>query len=176
MNEPLDELYLKWLYRQVGNVRLKNPARTYWVLLRQLYKKEFVWIIPNDDNRLEDGRDLRDRFVDEEGINSPDPHWMDLGCSMLEVLVALAQCLNFEDESRDVGEWFWELIHNLGLRNSTDANPRAESEINDILDGVIWRTYNRSGVGGLFPLHHAKKDQRNVELWYQLNAYLLENN
>lgn len=176
MNEPLDELYLKWLYKQVANVRLKNPSRTYWFLLRQLYKKEFVWIIPNDDNRLEDGRDLRERFVEEEGLYDVDPLWMDMGCSMLELLVALARCLHFEEESRDVGEWFWELIHNLKLRVCTDKEPLQEKAIDKILDNVIWRTYRSNGNGGLFPLQHAKCDQRDVELWYQLNAYLLENN
>ena len=30
--------------------------------------------------------------------------------------------------------------------------------------------------GGLFPLKFVKQDQRFVELWYQLNAYILEMN
>jgi len=62
MNEPLDDLYLTWLYSQIGSIKLKQPSRTYWSLFRQLYTKEFVWIIPNDDNRIEDGRDLRFKF------------------------------------------------------------------------------------------------------------------
>jgi len=49
VSQPLDELYFTWLYSQVGSVRTRNPARTYWSLLRYLYTKEFVWIIPNDD-------------------------------------------------------------------------------------------------------------------------------
>lgn len=176
MNEPLDELYLKWLYRQVANVKLRSPSRTYWRLMKQLYKKEFVWIIPNDDNRLEDGRDLRCLFVHEEGLGDVDPHWMSLGCSMLEMLVALARTLNFEDESRDVGQWFWTLMQNLNLNDCTDASNYDDIAVEECLENVIWRTYHRSGRGGLFPLRHAKKDQRDVELWYQLNTYILENN
>jgi hypothetical protein len=58
MHEPLEEAYFRWLCNQVVNVKLKNPSRTYWSLLKQLHSREFVWIIPNDDNRLEDGRYL----------------------------------------------------------------------------------------------------------------------
>ncbi len=47
--EPLDERYFRWLCSQVVNVKLKNPSRTYWSLLKQLHTKEFVWIIPNDE-------------------------------------------------------------------------------------------------------------------------------
>ena len=176
MNEPLDELYFKWLYSQVGNAKLKNPARTHWTLLRQLYTKEFIWIVPNDDNRLENGLELRQEFVEEQGLWEHESHWLDLGCSMLEMLVSLSRTLNFEEESRDVGEWFWELIRNLGLEQSTDKTPVREDVVNEILDDVIWRTYKRNGQGGLFPLRRSKKDQTNVELWYQMNAYILENN
>lgn len=63
MDGPLDEQYLKWLYRQVASSKYRNPARTYWSLLRQLYTTEFVWTVPNDDNRVEDGRDLRYEFL-----------------------------------------------------------------------------------------------------------------
>ena len=39
----------------------------------------------------------------------------------------------------------------------------------------VERRYKRSGEGGLFPLKNAAKDQRKVEIWYQLSSYLLEN-
>lgn len=176
MDEPLDELYLKWLYHLVGNVKLKNPARTYWCLLKQLHMKEFVWIVPNDDNRLEDGRDLRHIFVDEEGLTDVDQLWMELGCSMLEMIIALAQKLEFEDDGHPADEWFWRMMENLNLHECTDASQYSIKVVDEILDTVIWRTYRRNGKGGLFPLHHAKKDQCEVELWYQMNAYILENN
>ena len=59
MSHILDEDYLTWLYSQVGSVKLRNKAKSHWSLLRQMYTKEFIWLIPNDDNLLEDGRDLR---------------------------------------------------------------------------------------------------------------------
>jgi hypothetical protein len=175
MTEPLDELYFRWLCSQVTNVKLKNPARTYWSLLRQLHSKEFVWIIPNDDNRLEDGRDLRHEFVENEGLeNEVDPDWLNIGCSMLELLIGVARMLNFEDDE-PVEDWFWIMLENLGLRHCTDKSNYDEQDVDEILDDVIWRTYDPDGRGGLFPLRHAPEDQREVELWYQASAYLLEN-
>lgn len=172
--EPLDEPYLRWLYSQVGNVRLRSPSRTHWTLLQRLFSKEFVWLIPNDDNRLEDGRDLRIEFVDEYFQDDDiDPMWLELGCSMLEMLIALCRRLNFEDDCLTVAEWFWELIHNLKLK-TTDSDCNHEETVSAILDEVIWRTYREDGLGGLFPLKHPKEDQRDVEIWYQLSAYLLE--
>jgi len=55
----LDDQYFEWLYSQVADVRIRKGPRTYWNLLRQLFATEFVWHVPNDDNRAYDGRDLR---------------------------------------------------------------------------------------------------------------------
>lgn len=174
MNAPLDEQYLTWLYSQVGSVKLRSPSRTYWSLLRRLYVKEFVWIIPNDDNRLEDGRELRYQFLEDAGIDDPDPIWMGMGCSMLEMMVALSRRLAFETEG-EAKWWFWKLIANLGLERCSDSKPCSEEKVDETLDAVIWRTYAPNGQGGLFPLRDTTQDQRDVEIWYQLNAYLLEN-
>ena len=72
--------------------------------------------------------------------------------------------------------WFWHLIETLDLEQFNDRkyDDHAQEEIAEILDRVIWRTYAPNGDGGLFPLRNPTKDQRKVELWYQLNAYLLE--
>lgn len=175
MNEPLDEQYFKWLYHQVASVRLKNPARTYWSLFRHIFTKEYVWLVPNDDNRVEDGRDLRYEFIDELNLD-PDPEWIGIGCSMLEMLIGLSRRLAFEAEG-EPRDWFWKLIENLDLRDYSDAHYKHnnQSEVVDaILDEVIWRTYDSDGYGGLFPLHDPKEDQREVELWYQMSCYILE--
>lgn len=176
--QPLDEQYLHWLYRRVASVRLKNPARTYWSLMKQLYAKEFVWLIPNDDNRVEDGRDLRYEFLAEYGVEDVDLEWMGLGCSFLEMLIGLARRLAFEAaDIGDVRDWFWILLENLNLARFNDAvyvNEIQERTIDEVLDAVIWRTFNSDGSGGLFPLEDAQEDQRDVEIWYQLSAFLSE--
>ena len=143
--------------------------------MRQLYVKEFVWLIPNDDNRAEDGKELRYEFINEHGIDEVDQAWLDLGCSVLEMMIALARRAAFESDD-EVVEWFWRFIFNLGLTQHTDIayTSKTEREVDNVLDTVIFRTYDADGLGGLFPLTHPRQDQRKVELWYQLAAYLSE--
>lgn len=175
MSEPLDETYLKWLYAQVWHPRWKDPRRTYWKLLRIFFTSEFVFLIANDDNRSEDGRALRDEFLIECGINDVEPDWMDIGCSFLEMMIGLSRRLEFEAEGT-TKEWFWRLVANLYPKNCTDdVEPYPSQELQTRVNQVIWRTYSPDGDGGLFPLRNPRRDQRTIELWYQLNAYLLEN-
>ncbi len=176
MSEPLDEQYFVWLYGQVADHTLTNPCDTYWNLFRVLYQKEFVWFVPNDDNRAVDGMLMRQAFAEQRGIFVTDEYWLRLGCSMLELLIAVARRLNYEDlNERSVSFWFWHLIQNLQLHFS-DAFKLPLRRIDDRLEMVIWRTYDENGKGGLFPFHRAAKDQRKVEIWYQLSAYLLAYN
>lgn len=172
MHETLDQPYFRWLYSQVASVRQKNIAKTYWSLLKLLHEKEFVWLIPNDDNRIKDGRDLRSEFY---GTDEQEPF---SGCSFLEMLIALARRLSFEDD-QSVKFWFWKLLENIGLNEYSDRyfgadHSSMDRTIDHILDTVIWRTYAPDGVGGLFPLSDPEEDQRYVELWYQQAGYLLE--
>jgi hypothetical protein len=173
MDGPLDELYFVWLYSQVGEVEEKNPNRTYWRLLRQLYQKEFVWFVPNDDNRIEDGKELRIEFVDDARLEDVDIHWINLGCSMFELLVGLSRRLAFEAEG-EPRDWFWEMLDNLDLARLNDGRGFNPETVDEILDRVIYRTYDANGDGGLFPLKDTLNDQRKVELWYQLSEYVLE--
>ena len=172
-NEPLDELFLTWLYSQVADPSIKNSSLSYWKLLRQLYTKEFVWMIPNDDNRIEDGKDLRIEFLQSQGIQDADLQWIELGCSVLELMVGLSRRLAFEAEGES-HYWFWQLIDNLDLLRCNDRRPYSRNRVENILDIVILRQYDRKGRGGFFPLKSPHEDQRQVELWYQLSAYVLE--
>lgn len=173
MDAPLDEQYLSWIYEKVASVKLTSRSRTYWSLFRFLYTREFVWLVPNDDNRVEDGRELRYEFLDDAGITHVDKRWMDLGCSVLEMIFAVSRIAAFEDD-RDPKQWFWEIIKNLGLERQTDIRFN-ESYTGDVVETLIWRNYEPSGRGGMFPLQgRGYPDQREVEIWYQLSAYLLE--
>jgi len=171
----IEEQYFTWLYGQIGISKLKNPARTHWSLARQLFKKEFVWFIPNDDNRVEDGKYLRYEFSQLDDIEDPGSEWMGLGCSMLEMLIALSHRLSFMTDI-EPREWFWEMLENVGIgmaySNDQHYNSEIADEINTVLDVVIWRTYSKDGVGGLFPLTNADTDQREVEIWHQMSSYL----
>jgi len=171
-----DEEYFKWLYGQIAYPKVKNPARTHWAFAKHLYTREFLWFVPNDDNRAEDGRDLRMEFVQLVDEVHPYDDWMHRGCSMLELLVALSRQLAFLS-SGNAREWFWEMVENLGISisHTSDShyNHEIQEQVDDALNRVIFRTYGANGDGGLFPLVDPKKDQRGVEIWYQLNSYLV---
>lgn len=173
IEEPLDELYFQWLYRQVGKAGT-NRTKTHWKLLRQLFTKEFVWITPNDDNRIVDGTDLRYEFVNYSQLAQVDAAWMYEGCSVLEMIVALSRRLAFEGDGQP-RDWFWVLMKNLGLDEFTDANYDGFiSDIDAILERLIWRQYHPDGRGGLFPITNPAVDLRQVEIWYQMSMYLHE--
>lgn len=138
-----------------------------------MFAKEFVWFVPNDDNRIADGKDLRYEFVDAAELSDVDMDWINKGCSVFEVLVGLSRRISFEADG-DPSDWFWHMVENLDLINFSDRAFFLDEEIDEVLDRLVWRNYNPNGRGGLFPLRRPKEDQRKVELWYQLSAYLME--
>lgn len=176
MAEPLDELYLVWLYAQVENPNLKNPRRTFWNLCRALFTTEFVWFVPNDDARIEDGRELRYQFLDDAEIPEVDPAWIDQGVSYLEMLIALSRRGAYQNDM-PAPKWFWLMIRNLGLYECNDSfnTEQLASIVEEVTDQVTFRQYHMDGRGGLFPLKRPAEDQTKVELWYQMCAYIIEN-
>lgn len=173
MRAHIYEGYLDWLMGIVGG---RRNVSNHWGLIRQLGSREFVWLIPNDDNRMEDGRELRDEFIGDATLHPSDSDWYNTGCSCLEMLVALARKASFESDLTP-GGWFWLMLGNAGLRRYDDRayqHPETAQEVDDIIDRVIYRNYDSNGAGGFFPLNEPTRDQRRVELWYQLAAYILE--
>ena len=171
----LDEQYLNWLYSQVASVKTSTKHRPFWNLFKQLNETIFVAIVPHDENRIADAKELKYEFLADVEDEQGDLDWMRSPCSMLELLIILARALAFEMDD-PVHIWFWHLIEVLDLEqfNDHEYNKSAQEVIEKTIDRVIWRTYEPNGVGGLFPLRNSARDQRKVELWYQLNAYLLE--
>lgn len=173
----IDERYFTWLFSSVNHVISKDPKKSYWRLCEQLYKKPFEWFVNNDHNRAEDGRLLRESYL-HNNDDYADDSWIELDCSMFELFIGVAHRASFDtDVLSDV--WFWQLISNVELSGFTDytySNKKSvEFEVDEILTRIIKRTYSSDGYGGLFPLRDPKKDQRKVEIWYQMSSYLLEN-
>jgi hypothetical protein len=175
MTEPIEELYFKWLYSKVASVDVPTPSLTYWTLLRDLHSIEFVWLVNGDDNRAQDGLDLRQQFL-QQSFMINDPLWMNHGCSVLEMFIAFSRRTEFQTDI-DARHWFWIFMQNLRM---DDLNDAAAEEYNisevvaEVLDQFLWRTYREDGYGGLFPLNEPMHDQRTVELWYQFNEWLEE--
>lgn len=157
---PLDNLYFEWLCD-----RIEYKPR-FMSQLRELYSIPFEFFVPNDQNRAMDGLDLRDRFLTENRLEGPD--WFELECSMLEMLVALSDRVSFETGGT-TRFWFWNFFYILELNDESVS-------VKNVMRRINRRTYHRNGKGGLFPLKHPQQDQREVEIWYQMSAYLLENN
>lgn len=160
---------------------LVGRSEEYSLLLSKLQRIEFYSLIPNDDNRVADGLYLRSLFSDEVGQNWPTSS--SESCSVLEMLIGLARRLEFETAQskweKTVSEWFWILIDNLGLISCTDVvyntNESVEDSIDLVVNTMISREYDSNGNGGLFPIKDSHKDQRRMEIWYQMTDYILEN-
>ena len=151
-----------------------DREQDYEALLEELFMIIFYPLIPNDDNRAHDGKQLRNIYMNQAGQPALFFSLLDDECSVLEMLIGLSLRLEFETAQskweKTSSEWFWILIDNLGLT--------ALNSLTDIRDRVmvfLKREYKSNGDGGLFPLKYPKNDQRTVEIWYQMSAYILEN-
>lgn len=150
-------------------------------LFRLLHETEFIYILDIDANRADDGADLRYRFAYEFGLNGDDvKQYLDhRPCSIFEMMVALAsrceeQIMDNPDDGNRTGKWFFDMIRSLGLMDMDDRRFHKEA-VGDILYRFMRRDYDASGQGGLFTLRFPKWDMRGIEIWYQMMAYLEEN-
>lgn len=173
-DEEITDEYFEWL------MYVAALSNGYTKLARTLHQIQFYSIVRNDDNRGEDGKVLRKIFENETLYR--DYSCLDKECSMLEMLIGLAirmeSILEDSDEEDRTIKWFWEILNNAGLSKFSDIDWNSlggADAVTEIVRDILERKYSRSGDGGLFPLKAPKKDQRKVEIWYQLSAYLLEN-
>lgn len=150
-----------------------------------LYDTQFIPDNEMDCNRAVDGENLRDRFLDQQNdISAKDMRavtetFMHKPCSMLEMMVALAlRCEETIMEDADIGnrtgQWFWSMIVSLGLA-SMDDNRFHQSRAEFVIERFRRRDYQPNGAGGLFTLQNPKEDLRTLDIWYQMMAYLNEN-
>lgn len=172
--------YFDWLCRKVG----MGSEKRYFELGAALHAMAFRpgSRIETDKNRAQDGMELRVEFMNRYGRHGSA---LNRGpCSMLEFLVGLARKMSFimcEDGSGTddkTGYYFWKLIRNLRLLKLDDERYEAlngDFFVQEAVDRVLLRTYDEDGDGGLFPLRRPCGDQRNVEIWYQMQYWLGEN-
>lgn len=171
--------YFRWLCSLISLQGAISPKTQ--TLCRDLHETFFTWSVPNDDNRSEEGIQLRLAYAEEvpNADYSPDGN-----ATVLEMLVALAiemdGILGTLDDERRVNVWFNQLILNLGLigydeqTDSPSECVKIRYHNSKLVNGFLNRTYSETGEGGLFPLKRPTEDQRNVEIWYQMMAYLNE--
>jgi hypothetical protein len=174
----LQSLYFRWLYDQVVEVNDPNGLSSYWQVCARMMDYSFRDLVEHDSNRMAEGSELRKEYIrwfaneplDEAELLFPD-------VTIFEVLVALARRANLMIEM-NVFKWFQLFLRNLGLDRYNDwyCATHFTRNIDRILDRFNSRTYKPNGHhGGLFPLAHPIRDQREVELWYQMAAFMTEN-
>jgi hypothetical protein len=161
--------YFAWLCDRVA---IPRDAGSYETTLTIMFSHEFVWIIGNDENRIADGRDIRLEYNMDNGFVH-DIHTAPV--NFLEVLIGLSERVAFLVDQEPV-DWAWNLMKNLKLGGFHDPLSGKEiRKVMNILESVIWRRYGPDGSGGFFPLRDPKNDQRVVEIWDQMSAYIEEN-
>lgn len=149
-------------------------------MVTMMHGINYIPVMAMDENRANDGIQLRVEFMN---IHGPYGSSTNRGpCTFLEFLIALAMKMNFlmgEESNWHHTEWyFWQLIRHLDLRKYTDDfwdYGHGELFVEDAVDRVMNRHYERNGRGGLFPLRGDYGDQRNVETWQQMQYWLGEN-
>ena len=173
-----DDRYIHFLLCEKMN--LSDMAMDYHELMRFLLNIEFKYYISDDANRAADGLELRGEFTDKYGQHSlsffeEDPS------SVLEMMVALAIRFEYSVMSMPGEEkperWFLEMLRNLGLDLYDDASLMHgwKSDVRDIVDNWLTRSYGRNGFGSIFPLVRSTKDQRKMPIWTQMCNYVDEN-
>ena len=183
MGFDVEQDYFHWLCEMV---HIDMMEASYWLLARDLHHKIFVPLIERDENRAFDGLELREEYLSEMML--PEYCTIDGECTLFEMLIALARRMDFEtsnpydlDGKDNTAYWFWEMMDNLGLSKYSDdtyadMKDEAISYVDWAMDKLLKRKYEPNGDGGLFPLKHCHENQCNVEIWYQMHAYLNEQN
>ena len=172
--DRINNEYFEWLCELIDIKRFSKHI-SYRKLLMHLHNIEFTWFIPYDDNRADDGINLRRKYaLAREDITLSD--YIIGPCSVLEMMVALAvRCeewiMDDVQMGNRTGQWFWGMIHNLGLTPMTDSKFDRDF-VDDAIARLLNREYEPDGKGGLFTVRHCDRDLRTVEIWRQLSWYL----
>lgn len=141
------------------------------ILFEILDSVEFRELVANDGNRISDIRDMRFQWLYAVGRESWELD--DKPPSALELMIICAQTMSFlckglvEDSS--VTRWFNEMMWNVEVL--IDFNME---DLRWAVEIAIRRKYDYAGNGSFFPLKEPREDQREVEIWSQLNAYIIE--
>ena len=164
--------YIQWLCRFLGDIN------GYSKLLDYLYQADFVWIIPMDENRAKDGINLRFQFCDIYRLDSTQMQEIfgSKPCSMLEMMIALA--IRIEDDfmgtenQNNTSRWFWSMIFSMGLQLQKDEYFNPE-KVDSVILHFIEHRYGTDGRGSLFHVPMRNVDFRNLQIWDQMNYWLI---
>lgn len=133
--------YTRWLIQR-GCLEEYSELASVWDEL------DFVWYIPEDEDKAIQALRMRDEYCYETGMSSP----RQAPASFLEVFVSITDTLTamlYQDRETFTKS----ILLNVGARSYSDDG-RLPSEIQEealvIAERVMYRTYGRNGSGGLF--------------------------
>ena len=133
--------YSSWLIQR-GCLENYSELASVWDEL------DFVWYIPEDEDKAIQALRMRDEYCYETGMPTP----RQAPVSFLEVFVSITDTLTamlYQDRE----SFTKSILLNMGARSFSDDG-RLSSEIHEealvIAERVMYRTYSRNGTGGLF--------------------------
>lgn len=167
MNLRTDQSYFDELYA------LSQIDDNYHVVMMKLFETEFYSLVDHDENREKDGLEIREELGGE--LSGP--------ARLLEVLLGICKRMDFNlcDSESERVPWkdsFEEIFENLGLDELTDegfCSSWMPEKLDKIVKNLLDRKYKKNGIGGFFPVKRCKADQREIEIWYQMQQYIIEN-
>ena len=168
---PIDA-YFEWLVERTG-------CETYRGLLDILFHIPFWYSIAMDANRAEDGLYLRVLYGDQHDCTIEH---LAGSCSVLEFLIALSDRVDqLTSYEHDPAYWFSYFLNNTKLDKYTDEYFDThilydiECDVDDRLHILLDHRYRYDGSnGGLFVCHKPEHDMRRVEVWWQMQYWLIE--
>ncbi len=177
MKKSLADRYIFWLRDQIN---VGENTRDFIFLLSRLANTEFYALIEKDNNRAADGTYLRYRYCEDFGCDLVGLEESLGVCRVLEMMVALAingaMSISYEVTGIGAGELFWMMIDNLGLKIFRDENVAKYDdpvfEIDHILHVFMSR---RDECVMLFRYKYTKIKKLELEIWDQMNEWIVEN-
>lgn len=134
-------IYTRWLIQR-GCLENYSELASVWDEL------DFVWYIPEDEDKAIQALRMRDEYCYETGMPSPrqaPPSFLEVFVSITDTLTAMLY--------RDRESFTKSILLNMGARSYSD-DARLPSEIHEealiIAERVMYRTYSKNGTGGLF--------------------------
>lgn len=162
--------YIHWVLRDKVGLTEKE-CRENRCLVSALAEIEFIPRHPMDENRADDGLELRNDFEYETGNFIDKTSGLMPSCTFFEMVAALAiRCESQMMRNLSLGDrtskWFFEFLDNLDVLGCDDRNVEY---IVDMCEAFM------EGKKDMFPLKKRGIKQANEEIWKQLTAYLNEN-
>jgi len=178
-NKLIDD-YLDWLYFDVLH-GTETRFKAYNSLFKALLDIPYIPLHPMDKNRFKDGLELREEYIlgcsmgltgFESRKNTKIEDYLP-ECSVLEMIIALSVRIEKDimapaDGKNDYFRWFWGMICTLEL-DEFDEKHYDFGWIDKIISEFL------EGKRAIFEVKNPYKNVRDMQIWDQMNAFLVEN-